>query len=257
MGHHLQRPFVFAALTVALGAVALPRSARTAAASAYDGMDYEPGTHLAGHDGGQGWDGAWGEHGPGSPTIEVAKGLTFGNLIVSAGACATTSDSPIGDDRKLALNYGEVGKSTFFSCLLRPLDAVDNKYFGFGDGSLLWGKGGRHGNYGIEVGGGNDFVDSGIPARKGETVLLVVRVAHAVKGRLIDLWVNPSPGEPLPDDSDASAVDPDTSPHNLLGFGTDLHCIFDELRVGNSFSAVCPTPPKRDVTLRLFTPPHG
>jgi len=56
----------------------------------------------------------------------------------------------------------------------------------------------------------------------------------------VDLWVNPTPGQPLPTTPDATRMGNFTT-MDRLGSGTTIRCIYGDYRVGYTFADVAPT----------------
>jgi hypothetical protein len=210
----------------------------------YEGFDYPAGAKLENQTGGTGWRNPWNEYGQGhTSSVIEANGLTFGNLKTSGRAVRTTSRRPIGHARVPQNQLGTTGTVLYASILLRPVDAMNvgwpDTYFGFGFSDMGVGKPGRTGFYSIEKGFGSP-AGSTVQAQQNVTVFLVFRVTFRDGSDIIEMWVNPTPGQPLPAPA-ATKSDVDVSLPGDIGIGSSIPVIFDEYRVGTSWEAVSPT----------------
>jgi hypothetical protein len=215
---------------------------------AADSFDYAAGAELVGRNGGTGWTTAWGCHGPGRRSAIASTGLTFGRLRTAGLSAVTTSGRPIGDDRSVGVTFGAPGTTMFIAVLVRPNDPLgsgtDGSYFGTGFGNCFVGyTHGNRPNYGIERGGGGGWVGSNVAARQNETAFLVVRFTFTSGDDTIDLFVNPTPGQPLPAKPDATKSDLDLGTGSQLGWGASTRCQFDEFRAGRTWEDVAPVAP--------------
>lgn len=212
-----------------------------------DGFAYPTGGPVAGRNGGTGnWGGAWNEYGQGYTSSVIASGsLSFGSLATSGNSIQTTSDFPIGHARRFQTSPGKTGGVMFISYLVKPMDAsgYPNSYFELVYGGVSIGKGGGSGYYGLENSGGGARVDSKVPVTLNQTAFLVVRITFgAVNGNdTVDLFVNPTPGQPLPAVPDATKSDRNTGTPGDFNFGSSVRCQFDEVRFGRTFEDVAPT----------------
>jgi hypothetical protein len=57
---------------------------------------------------------------------------------------------------------------------------------------------------------------------------------------MVELFVNPTPGNPLPEVADATKSDKDTGHGGDIGLVTNAQIVFDEVRSDISFSDVAP-----------------
>ncbi len=226
-----------------------PVSPRPAVAGVlYDGFDYPAGMTFNGQNGGTGdWGSGWNEHGYGyTPSVVTDAGLTFPGLRSSGNAIRTTSNGPIGHARKFHVSPGKVGKTLYISYLVHPLNVTQpghsGVYFELSYGGLSIGKGGGSGMYGIEHGGGGGRVDTVYPVVNDKTAFLVVRITFGEKNEndKIELFINPTPGKPLPDQADAVKTDQNTGEPSDFGLGTNAMVAFDEVRFGHTFAEVAP-----------------
>jgi len=211
-----------------------------------DGFNYPIGANLTGQNGGTGWTGAWSSHGPGTLTKIVSGSLTFGHLAVSGNSCRTTSFNPIGDERNWALTSVQ-GGTYYWSVLMRP-EAVSggspDSYFGFGIADQFFGKGGQQVPLGIEHAGGGSFLTAGINPQPNTTYFVVVRATFGLGTDTYDLFINPTPGQPLPTTPNATRTVPHaTTVTTGFGSGGSVPVVYDELRFGSSWASVSPVAP--------------
>jgi hypothetical protein len=82
-----------------------------------------------------------------------------------------------------------------------------------------------------------------VAARQNETAFLVVRFTFTSGDDTIDLFVNPTPGQPLPAKPDATKSDLDLGTGSQLGWGASTRCQFDEFRAGRTWEDVAPVAP--------------
>ncbi|GAB4452546.1 MAG: hypothetical protein OHK0029_03670 [Armatimonadaceae bacterium] len=190
-----------------------------------------------------GWAQGWNEYGQGyTPSVITAASLTFGNLQTSGRAVQFTSRNPIGHARIPASQIGVDGTTLYFSILVRPLEisgGSPDSYFGYGLSDMLLGKPGRSNFYSIEKPSFN-IVPTSVQVQPNVTVFLVARVTFRAGNDLVEFWVNPTPGQPLPAPM-ATKNDADVSRPSDLGVGGSVRCIFDEYRVGTTWESVSPT----------------
>jgi len=226
-------------MLLAAAAVAAPSQA---ALASYEGFGYSDGSLLNGQAGGSGWAASWNA---GNPLATItANGLGYGALATTAGAAtASAKPNPTGADityeeRQLAAGFGADGTSAYLSFLLRPEDGA-GFYGGLNFGSLFIGKSGTTSTYGLESGGGN-IASSGVVAQTAATVFLVLHVQFQAGNDLIELFIDPTLGAPLPGLADAVISNLDlagsTVTINNAGAWTT-----DEIRLGDSLAAVTPT----------------
>jgi hypothetical protein len=215
----------------------------------YDGFAYTVGGPVANQNGGTGaWGGPWNEYGQGYTSSVIAAGsLSFGSLTTSGNSIRTTSDFPVGHARAFQTSPGKTGGVLFISYLVKPLDSLNvgypSTYFELVYGGVSIGKGGGSGFYGLENSGGGSRVNSLVPVVTNQTAFLVVRITFgAVNANdTVDLFVNPTPGQPLPAVPDATKSDRNTGTPGDFNFGSSIRCQFDEVRFGRTFADVAPT----------------
>ncbi len=123
------------------------------------------------------------------------------------------------------------------------MDALDvghpYSYFHLLIGNVGIGKDQRSNYYALES--GNGTVDlSSVSAVTNQTAFLVARFTFLNGADIVDLWVNPLPGQPLPATPDATKTDVDTGIPTDFDFGGSIRTVFDEIRFGNSWEAVSP-----------------
>jgi hypothetical protein len=215
---------------------------------AYEGFAYPVDSNLAGQAGGVGlvstpWDenNAQGS----SPTKIVSGSLTFKNLVTSGNAAESTSDLPFGAGRGVinASALGATGTVIYESILIEPLDPLNagspDTYFGFGTGNLFAGKAGANSNWALQTLGGSGTVATNIPVVQNQTAFLVIRQTFGGSTDKVELWVNPTPGQPLPT---PDAVKTDLKIQGIgVAIGGSIRCIFDEYRIGRTWESVSPT----------------
>ena len=216
-----------------------------------DGFAYPVGAPILNQNGGTGnWGGAWNEYGQGYTSSVIAAGsLSFGRLATSGNALMTTSDHPIGHARKFSTAPVGPGQVLFISYLVQPLDALNAgspfTYFELVFGGISIGKGGSSNFYGLENSGGGNRVDSTVPVVTGQTAFLVVRITYGAGAQTgndtFDLFVNPTPGQPLPVVPDATRTNVNAGTPGDFNFGSSIRCLFDEVRFGHTFEDVSPT----------------
>ncbi len=214
---------------------------------------------IDGANGGTGWNRWWGTGFFGSLYVS-SENLTYGTLLTSGNSVenAQTDDPTPGnlqlaitEVRPLASSLGQSGTVVYFSLLLRPLAPIgpgsSNYECGFsigGEEGLFIGKTPKGNYYGMETGylfSGQGFVASRVLAQQNTTVFLVVRVTFKDGKDLCELWVNPTPGQPLPATPDATKTDLDLGMVTNISLVSYLGAAFDELRIGSSYAAVAPT----------------
>lgn len=242
------------ATAFATTAALLAASPGQAALASYEGFGYPDAALLAGQSGGSGFNGGWFA---GNPLATItANGLAWGALATTAGAAtASAKPNPTGADitfeqRLLAAGFGADGTELYLSFLLRPEDGA-GFYGGLNVGNLFIGKSGTTLTYGLESGGGK-LASSSVAAQVGQTVLLVLHARFDTGDDLLELFVNPTLGGPLPGVADATL-------NNLDFGGSDLVVnnagawTTDEIRIGDSFAAVTPMAvPEPSVALLLL-----
>jgi len=212
-----------------------------------DAFAYPVGGGIANQSGGTGtWGGAWNEYGQGyTSSVIAANSLNFENLAVSGGSVQTTSDFPIGHARAFQTSPGKTGGVLFISYLVKPTDFAGSpfSYFELVYGGVSIGKGGSSNFYGLENSGGGARVDSTVPVTLNQVAFLVVRITFGAANAndTVDLFVNPTPGQPLPSVPDATKSDRNTGVPGDFNLGSSVHCQFDEVRFGRTFGDVAPT----------------
>jgi hypothetical protein len=212
------------------------------AATVYDGFGYPPGLDLAGHNGGNGWTGAWFNQG-GAPTLTTAADLSFSDLAVTPGAATTPTGNGITTyPRFFPNNLGADSSTLFLSFLLRP-EAGFGEYGGMNLGGFFVGKSGLPvTTYSLEGGSVGNVAASNVVAQAGTTVFLVMRGQFQAGNDIFDLFVNPEPGLALPAAADATLtnVDLDLFANNFLYINNPGGWTIDEIRLGATFADVSP-----------------
>ena len=212
-----------------------------------DDFAYPVGGPVTNQSGGTGnWGGAWNEYGQGfTSSVIAANSLNFANLAVSGGSVQTTSDFPVGHARAFQTSPGKTGGVLFISYLVKPMDfsGFPSSYFELVYGGVSIGKGGGSNFYGLENSGGGARVDSTVPVTLNQVAFLVVRITFGAANAndTVDLFVNPTPGQPLPAVPDATKSDRNTGIPGDFNLGSAVHCQFDEVRFGRTFADVAPT----------------
>ena len=215
----------------------------------YDGFAYNVGEGVAGQNGGTGnWGSAWNEFNQGSTSSVVQAGsLTFANLATSGNSIVTTSDRPVGHARRFAIppTFGASGTTLYISFLVKPVDALNVgspfSYYSLVFGTVNIGKGGRNDFYGMENDAeGGPYYSTGKRAVTNQTAFLVVRFTFRDGVDTCDMWVNPTPGQPLPATPDATKSDTDTGIPNDFNIGSSIRTVFDEIRFGRTWEEVSP-----------------
>jgi len=204
---------------------------------AYEWFNYPLGSNVAGQNGGTGWAGAWFQIGGTLSVID--SGLFFQRLQARNNSARTASAAPVTHVCTLGENLGAAGTTRYFSILLRPLDPMSpGTDFGFGFGGVHIGKAGSHASY-LIVGGGGAAV-SGIEAVPNATAFLIVRSTFTAGADRIELWVNPTPGQPLPVTPNAVKQDVDLGIFSDINLTANIRCHFDEIRIGETYGDVSP-----------------
>jgi hypothetical protein len=227
-------------------------SAHGSAATHYEGFAYTAGSIVGGLNGGFGsWGGPWDEYGYGyTSSIIRAGSLTFGDLQTSGNSIQTTSNQPIGHGRQFASppTLGTPGTPLFISFLVRPIGALNAghpySYFLLVYGGAAIGKSRDSDYYSIAPDGGGPLNESKIRVAMNQTVFLVARLKFADGPGQVDLWVNPTPGHPLPATPDATMRDKHLGSPSGFNIGTSILTVFDEIRFGGSWEAVSPVRPR-------------
>jgi len=212
---------------------------------AYEGFEYMPGEELPGLSGGTGWAEEWHEHGPGTRTVVGSNGLTFGRLLTSGYCLETTSGNPIGDDRTLTTPLGMPGTTVYLSLLVRPLDPIGSGSFGgyfvIDFGSISIGKSRDSSFLGMEHSGSGGLRATNIRVEPNRTYFLVVRARFTDGNSTFDLFVDPTPGQPLPSVPSATKSDENVGIVGGINVGASTRCQFGEIRIGYTYADVSPT----------------
>jgi hypothetical protein len=231
----------FTALTLTVVTPAMP--------DLYDGFAYTTGAGVSGQNGGTGnWGGAWNEFGQGYTSSVIQAGsLAFVNLKTTGNSVLTTSDKPVGHARRFAVpaTYGTTGTTLYISYLVEPIDALNagspDTYFSLVFGRISIGKGGHSDFYGLENdGSGGTYYASNVKAVPGQPVFLVARFRFLNGSDKCELWVNPTPGQPLPVTPSATKSDTDTGIPADFNIGSSIKTVFDEIRFGPTWESVSP-----------------
>jgi hypothetical protein len=228
---------------------------------AYEGFDYATGQNLQGQAGGSGFAGPWALGLNSNPNTLVAAGS------LSAGALATTGNSATATvasfavnryQRTLAAPLGADGTTRWLSFVMSRT-GIETSAGGivFGSPAPVIGTA-----QGLLVGdpSPNDFYSlsrlpsTTTPPTSSSTVpvanraLLVVRMLFAPGDDTFDLFVNPTPGGPVPTTPNAT-LSFDLGTNNTLvellavtNPSGSVTLALDELRFGNTFADVTPVP---------------
>lgn len=234
--------------------------AAEAALLAYDGFNYAPaGSSLQGQGvvPGSGFSTPWvpgGFNASNHTNYKAASvSLTYPGLVTSGNRMSTESLGAIGGlVRSFPQPFGTTNQTVYFSFLMQPTGTLHGGAFnGFcglylnaATGNDIYaGKpgGGSIGSYVIENRGGSGQVASNVATEIGKTALLVVKAELTGGADRFTLYVNPTPGGPEPA---AGLVRTGTDVGGITGitlYSTGAYSL-DEIRVGQTFADVTPTP---------------
>ena len=175
----------------------------------------------------------------------TTPGLSATGLATTGGAATATAKSvpPSGSEitfetRQLGRNVGAEGTALYLSLLLRP-ETDFGFYGGVNLGGLFLGKSGTTGTYGLEGSGGN-IASSSVAASAGDTVLLLLRATFLAGNDVLDLFVNPTIGAPVPLVADASLSGYDLGLANIFTINNAGAWTVDEIRLGTTIEDVLP-----------------
>jgi hypothetical protein len=228
--------------TLALG----PWAAGQAAPTVYEGFaGYTAGTDLIGQDGGSGWGGPWEGFGSGPMANATRPGLAFGDLAQADGAARTGPPDPSAGVvywRGLPEPIADSGDPLYLSVLLQPQTGFGS-YGGINLGDLFVGMSGSNNNrYALEGPNVGQIDSSDIGAVAGETVLLVIEALLLTGPDQVSLFVNPTPGEPLPGVADAIKTNLNLSGTDTVQINNGGAWTTDEIRLGATAADVLPVP---------------
>lgn len=266
---------------VGISASVARASGITAVANASEPFAYPAGQDLNGQNGGTGFSTAWADTNAGTlpanggdPTANTqAASLSFGNLATSGGSVLSShiasTDDTSGNLNPLVYNRTLSGlvnaSTTFVSYLIQPQDAVGTGTFGGYanltfidtagnqlDFGIIGDSGGadtagKVGQYGVELGNASatNRISSGQTAVLDQTAYLVLRMTQSSGVSTFDLFVDPTPGQPLPLTPDAT-VSTDANfafgTSDALSLQAGNSDAFDEIRIGSTFADVSPVP---------------
>jgi hypothetical protein len=265
------RPFHFAnrpALTpILMGLALVPRVAH-AALVADENFNYSGGAALDTQAGGIGFSGPWNTgNGNALPAAPGARTIQPGTLGFGTTGNHVFIDTGGENDRNLASSLGTPGTTDYFSFTLMPDSAIDPNtsaglILGGSTTRVFFGKPsvGANTDYTIEIAGGANQQDSGVPAVQDVPVFLVVQAEfESGDGTILDLYVNPTPGAPQPAVANATLSDVDIGSLTYLGvnsFGpvstplvTGMDSSLGEIRIGTTFADVTPVPEPSAISL--------
>lgn len=244
----------------------------------YDGLDYTPiGSDLTSNNGGSSgggasWDGAWavGENN-GNPEVTqvIAGGLSYGSLVSEGNASEdNVGNDSLGNARPFTGVSTSDGTSLWFSSLIDPT-ATDNKLYNgwFTNESKLNGDDG----FGWIFEPVNDTSATITPYISAEgsassvfsygiddAILVVGRIDFSDTADSDDLrlWIDPTIGGAAPSDASATASFlggefVDGGSFFAVGANNGGEAVFDEFRLGNTFSDVTPVPEPHSAALLL------
>ena len=221
---------------------------------AYEGFDYAAGASLNGLNGGSGWSNAWSA---GNPLAFIATpGLDFTGLGTTGGAATATAkpNPPSGSDitfesRTLSSTVGADGTTLYLSVLLRP-ESGFGFYGGINLGALFLGKSGTTSTYGLENSVGT--ASSSVVANAGETTLLLLRAQFLAGNDVLDLFVNPVAGAPLPLVADATLPLFDLGLTDAIVVNNAGAWTADEIRLGTTVEDVLPAAVPEPASMSLL-----
>ena len=245
---------VVLALLAGSAAVAVTSPA-PAAVLVSDSFDYAEGS-VTGQNGGTGATGAY--NGAGNIT---SPGLTYDNL-QSSGNKFTTAVPPANAGAFRPINPINTDTGTLFVGFLSSVPGTIPNYGGIsfftaatpgqtgGSEELFLGKPSGTNSWGFDVSGvtGDDTVGTGRTnvTASATPALLVYRLNFTGAGDTIDVFVNPTPGQPLPGTPNGTfAIPEDSFPdtfNNIRLQSGDQPINFDEFRIGTTYADVTPVP---------------
>lgn len=241
-----------------LGSVSCPRS--FGALLSHDSFAYPLNGALPGQNGGAGFAGAWlAGVNAGVPTSRFqvfTPSLSYPGLASDGVRLRVTAGAAQGARRLLAQPLGTDGTVRYVSLLVRP-DATPSasSYFGLqlrgsAGADLFAGKpgGGATQKYVLENAGGAGQVATTRDVIANEVVLLVLRLQFNAGNDNFSLYVNPALGAAEPAVADAVKTNLDLGTNVVPALTGPAAWSMDELRVGETFTAV--TPPAPDFQLR-------
>ena len=230
-------------LALLIGSVGLMLGTAQASVIAYDEFRYAPGYILGGQDGGSGWATSYLSN-VSAPVLMAKGSLPFGGLATAGNACETaTSTSGLTDmERTLTTPLGADGTTAYLGFLIQPNELVSNGYAGFALGDMFVGIL-QSGFYGVQSADGisNRSSSTTVPLQN-VTTFLVVRITFQPGADKIELFINPTPGQPLPDTPNAVKTDLDLGTITSVRMMADHAVELDELRLGTTFEDVAPLP---------------
>jgi hypothetical protein len=214
-----------------------------------ESFDYPAGSSIAGLSGGTGFSGGWET---GSQGTITSPGLTFGNL-VTAGNAFNTAGSNNGAVRLFSGGTfgGDASTPIYVAFITAAAGAATPDYAGISlfngtNEELFIGKPSGQTRYGIAQSGPAVVVPANTP---GGTVadtptFLVAEIIFAPGDDVVNLYVNPMPGQPLPSVPALTATRDDIRFDRIRiqsGGGAETFR-FDEFRLCDTFAQVAPIP---------------
>lgn len=249
---------------VAVSSLAVATSlafATDASAGAYEGFDYTLGAQLSGLNGGTGWNSAWDTNNGSAASGTILAGLGYtdahGNtLSTSGGAFATDANTFFYQaTRDTQDSFGAAGTSVWMSFLVQQASHTDNvnyamatlgERYGFGDEAMLGGINGSHPAV-VKFYTNTGANAPSVTLNTGDVTFMVLRFDFSSSGNdTLSLWSNP-----LLDAGSLGAPDITVSNADYASSFTGLTLVqgdfrtftYDEIRIGDSFSAVAPAVP--------------
>jgi hypothetical protein len=235
---------------------------------AYESFDYFIGSSLAGQSGGSGWAGTWASN-AGTNSAAIVAGLEYtdaaGQVLVTSGGATRTSSSVFfaQETRNTTKQFGEAGTSVWVSFLIQQ---VPNPSAGTSYGVLALGQGltfGSNAMYGGVVAtnsrvgtfySATEFQNSAVTVAADSVSFITLRYDFASSGNdTINLWINPLLSAPLdaPDVSGSFRNYSSAFTGVTLAYGDNKSFVYDEVRVGSTYSAVTAVPEPQTLILLL------
>lgn len=235
---------------------------------AHDSFDYAVGSALATQSGGSGWADPWTSL-AGTNGATVVTGLEYTDaagktLTTSGGAIRTNPSTFYAQEKRSTLKqFGQAGDSVWVSFLVQqvpnPKEGTSYAVVALGQ-DLSFDSSAMNGG----IAGTNPFVGafySGTESQSSTTTVaensvsfITLRYDFAPSGNdTVSLWINPLLDSPLgAPDASGSFRDYSTLFSGVtLAYGDNKSFIYDELRIGSSYSAVSGVPEPQSLVLLL------
>lgn len=235
---------------------------------AYDGFDYAAGSLLSGQSGGSGWASPWATN-AGTSGASIVAGLQYtdaaGQVLAASGGAIRTNPSVLfaQETRNTLKQFGEAGDSVWVSFLVQqvanPNEGTSYAVAALGQ-ELSFDSNAMNGG----IAGTNPFVGafySGTESQSSTTTVsensvsfITLRYDFAPSGNdTVSLWINPLLDSPLgAPDASGSFRDYSTAFSGVtLAYGDSKSFVYDELRIGSSYSAVSAVPEPQSLVLLL------